>query len=222
MISKSALASGADFALLPGALSGCLSPETLVGFATQLGPLVPRYEKGPLVETLQVVEKTKAKPRSLSAMHGTASFPFHSDMAHWPVPCRYIVLACQNAGDDHRPTGVISWKDIPLSASTNADLKNGIFLVRNGRRSFYCNIQNPTHGFFRFDPGCMAPANIAAKRFVTAFEEASAEARRTTVNWKEGDVLLVDNWRALHARGAGEALGSERLLLRVLCQGSDN
>ena len=39
-----------------------------------------------------------------------------------------------------------------------------------------------------------------------------------SVDWKPGDVLIIDNWRVLHGRGEHENAAPNRKLLRVLVQ----
>src|SRR5215831_5432903 len=35
---------------------------------------------------------------SLSTTYGLGSIPIHTDTAHWPVPCRYLVIGCVDPG----------------------------------------------------------------------------------------------------------------------------
>ena len=55
-------------------------PLTLPGFDT--------------VQTLRPIEKDVSPPNTYSGNYGTDEFPLHTDMAHWAVPPRYLLLRC--------------------------------------------------------------------------------------------------------------------------------
>ena len=44
----------------------------------------------------------------------------------------------------------------------------------------------------------------------------SEEAKRITIDWSEGDLLIIDNWRMLHGRGSAITIDSDRLLIKML------
>ena len=205
------------FIFLPLAVPPDAPADRLVTLASQFGPVRRRARATSPVEPLRILERHAARPRSLSALHGAGRFPFHSDFAHWRIPPRYVLLAATSSVDA-RPTEVLIWRDLCLDF-TDAD--NAIFRVRNGQRSFYTPIRNRRPEFMRFDGGCMVPANYAATRFADSFESLTTTALPVRIQWSPGDVLVLDNWAALHARGGSctSLFNTEARLLRVICGG---
>ncbi|MEU1439349.1 TauD/TfdA family dioxygenase [Streptomyces sp. NPDC005786] len=55
----------------------------------------------------------------------------------------------------------------------------------------------------RYDPGCMLPCDARARQAMQFFQESESLADEH--QWNEpGQVLLIDNRRALHARASAE------------------
>jgi hypothetical protein len=94
-------------------------------------------------------------------------------------------------------------------------LRSGVFLVRNGRRSWYSTVLCDKGPFIRFDPGCMAPANERGKLVDSLITARIEAARSTRIEWARGDALVVDNWKVLHGRDGADG-DDDRLLLRAL------
>src|SRR5690606_448828 len=67
-------------------------PEThMASVAQALGqPLVP-WEGG-LIQDL--LPRNAAMPNTYSGIYGLNPFPFHTDLAHWRLPPRYLLLRC--------------------------------------------------------------------------------------------------------------------------------
>lgn len=193
-------------------------PEVLIAIARQLGNITPG-RKGQKLETLTPVSSDAAHPNSLSARYGRSAFPFHTDGAHFPIPARYIVLACVKPGSLQTPTVLIRFDDLQLSEEGLDMLERGIFLIRNGRHSFYSSIYRASTGFVRFNRDCMKPVNDVARSGVVHVTEALDSASPLSINWSVGDVLFFDNWRVLHARGLNNAqTSSDRTLIRIAIQ----
>jgi hypothetical protein len=102
----------------------------------------------------------------------------------------------------------------PLTMSSEA-LRHGMFLVRHGRDSFYTPVLSGSR--YRYDPGCMTPCDARALEVQGYFEQQFSHA--SAHEWSAvGQILVVDNYRALHAR-AGMAEGDlERELTRIAFQ----
>ena len=206
------------FAHFSGALPLIDPNVELLAFAAQLGTVQPRWFRSPRVEALRIVRQGEARPRSLSAVCGPGEQPLHTDLAHWRIPLHFIAFACATPDADSRPTLVLPWSHV-IRREVEWDLiRDAVFKVRNGRRTFYAHVRDDKRRFFRFDPGCMVPANGAAQDFVRFYEDACAIAEPTAIVWSPGDVLVIDNWNALHARSRGPSSAcAERRLLRVQC-----
>lgn len=214
----SILTDNKPFAFFAAALPLVDPTAELVAFTAQLGTAQPRWYRSPRAEWLRINDRTGARPRSLSAICGEGQQPFHTDLAHWRIPLHFIALACASRDGDSRPTLVLPWGRVIRSRGEQDLLRRAVFKVRNGRRTFYAHGLDDKHHFFRFDPGCMAPANVAAQDFVRFFEDACAIVQATVITWSPGDVLVINNWNTLHARsGATGTTFSRKRLLRVQC-----
>lgn len=87
-----------------------------------------------------------------------------------------------------------------------------MFLVQNGRDSFYAPARSGAR--YRFDPGCMTACDARAREVEEYFTSQLAQA--ATYEWTaSGQVLVIDNQQALHARSAVVEGDSDRELIRV-------
>lgn len=148
---------------------------------------------GPDIEVLRAKSALEAHPQSLSALHGLGAFPLHIDGAHLRRPPQWLVLE----GPGRVGTG--GTLVLGSAAWDNGDdcLRRGMFKVGFGRAAFYAPAVDD--GGLRFDAGCMAPADGAARRAADHFARLRDLAR--THEWDAGPtLLLVDNRQALHGR----------------------
>jgi hypothetical protein len=174
---------------------------------------------GQKIEPLIPTEQARANAKSLSVAHGLGSFPMHTDGAHQLQPPRFVVLVCASPGTSPVPTTLIRFRDLKVTASERTRLEAAPFLVRNGRRSFYSTICSRSRRFIRFDAGCMMPQGSESESSVKLIAHRASEVGFTLVNWRTGDVLVIDNWTVLHGRGLGISEASfDRKLLRVSVQ----
>lgn len=182
--------------------------------ARRLGEITPGRNREAFE---RVVPRTSsaAYAGSLSSRYGLASLPLHVDTAHWPTPCRYLVMACEAVGPAPIPTILLdSWK-VYLSDAENDACKQAVFLIRNGRHSFYGTIRQDDRPFLRIDPGCMTPLSESGALALAAFRAERHEGTYHRHEWKIGEILVIDNWRLLHGRGCGERTEPGRVLLRA-------
>src|SRR5262245_53046643 len=67
-----------------------LSADTIT-IANELGtPLIP-WEHG-LIQGL--APRASSTPNTFSGIYGLNRYPFHTDLAHWSTPPRYLLLRC--------------------------------------------------------------------------------------------------------------------------------
>jgi Taurine catabolism dioxygenase TauD, TfdA family len=174
-----------------------------------------RKGDGP-VSVLRPTPAEEAHPRSLSAIHGMGEQPLHTDGAHLKEPPTFVVLhAAQPNG-----TPTLLWSE--ASNVTNTEhpftrrplcLVGGIFAVRNGSTQFLASAFDDRGGY-RYDPGCMTPADERAHESARHFASLAAAAHRH--EWTEPDqVLVINNRRTLHARAAVDAADADRELTRI-------
>lgn len=168
------------------------------------------------IQALSPRPSSSAKRQSLSGRYGLDNFPLHFDTSHWAIPCRFVVLACANPGTYSAPTAVLDISTVVMSSTDRALAHSSLFLVRNGRRSFYSTVLSSTRAFGRMDPGCMIPLNSHSRRVMSLFEYQRNLGLVSTVTWQSGDVLAIDNWRCLHGRIGSLRAVDGRLLLRML------
>jgi hypothetical protein len=91
-------------------------------------------------------------------------------------------------------------------------LRHGMFLVRNGRDSFYSPAW--TSARYRCDAGCMTPCDARAAEVVRYFEWLLAHA--AVYEWvRESQVFMIDNRKVLHARSAVAPDDMDSELVRV-------
>lgn len=191
--------------------------ERALSMATKLGRPIPSRRGGDLTDVLRPVWAAEAKPRSLSRLYAKGAFPLHTDMAHYPRPCRYLIFACVNPGDGNRPTNLLDSRMLDFSDADKKSLITSPFVIKNGRRSFFSTILSDDGSHLRFDEGCMKPATANGRSAMDLFAPQRVAQWVTPFYWKPGIILILDNWRMLHGRGAGvpTELDSLRTLLRI-------
>jgi len=207
----------ANTARLSGWAVGTMSPTQVRWGVSSLGWEEGATRKGDNpVATLRPTTPEDAHPNSLSAQHGLAEQPLHTDGAHLQEPPHYAVLhAVQPNG-----TPTLLWSY--LSKLTNPDpprvqqptaLVGGIFVVRSGTTRFLAPSFDYGSGY-RYDPGCMTPADQRAHEASRYFTSLAGQAYRH--EWTEpNQVLVIDNRRTLHARAAVSARDTDREITRI-------
>ena len=184
--------------------------------AEKLGVPIGGRDTKVLVEVLKPVPRTGAKPCSLSQLHSTGEFPLHADTAHWPTPCRYIILGCVNPGDSDRATILLNASVLPFTDDELSLLKTEPFRVSNGRKSFFATIRSNRSEYFRIDPGCMQPTSSRGYEALALLSHDRWSHSATRFVWTKGDILIIDNWRTVHGRESASTPDSNRELLRIL------
>jgi hypothetical protein len=155
---------------------------------------------GSSVTTLRSLSHAAAKTRSLSPKYGKGDQPLHTDGAHLGKPPDLVVLTCEGISD----ASTRLWSGITrhgriYSFHLPDHLTHGVFLVVNGKDSFFCTAYSDSG--FRYDPGCMVPCDMRARKTVHYFNAAMKSAVEHT--WDEpGKTLVIDNRKALHARAS--------------------
>jgi hypothetical protein len=168
--------------------------------ANALGkPLTP-WEGG-LVQDL--VPRSIAPPNTYSGIYGLERFPFHTDLAHWRSPPRYLLLRCLT-GYQEVSTHLLDGYSV-IEAVTPNILTRAVFRPRRPRNGELALLRLCAHtdeGYcFRWDEVFLRPASrigdIAAGR---VREEIHKNEQLSIALVNAGDTLLIDNWRMLHSR----------------------
>ena len=187
----------------------------LVSLASTLGDIAPG-RGGRLVESIQPETAEIARAGSLSSKFGLHPLPLHIDTAHWNVPCRYLLLACIDPGPVPTPTLLLDSRTVQLSDRESLACRSAVFAIRNGRFSFYASIMDRDRSFIRLDPGCMRALSDEGTAAIEAFSKERQAIKLIRHDWKQGEILILDNWRTLHARGCEAPTAPGRILFRIM------
>ncbi|VUT13544.1 hypothetical protein SB6421_05491 [Klebsiella huaxiensis] len=141
-------------------------------------------------------------PGAWSNIYSDGKFPPHTDFAYQSSPPKYIMLYCTDNKNSNRSTFVLDIHSIPLSARNK--LSQILWKMSHPERSKALRLLKMSHEYgqsiLRYDPTCMKPyfkKDVWAIDFINSiYNEFSKE-----ITWKEGGVLVIDNWRCLHGRG---------------------
>jgi len=193
------------------------SEANLVWLADQFGKPVPSRRDGPLLNLLTPRTAVTARANTLSSRCGFGPFPFHTDAAHFPTPPRLAFLRQRSRQKTSTPTLVT---DV-LGRATMQErrlLSDCVWVVNGGRGAFYTSIlaTSPRGDCLRYDSYCMRPAHDRFAKVEGLVQEMIAAGPVYKIGWRPNKVLILDNWRVLHARGEVTAENSERVLERVL------
>jgi hypothetical protein len=172
--------------------------------ANALGKLLKLGNGGP-VHRLIPNNRESAAPNTYSGIYGLGQFPFHTDLAHWREPPRYIMLRC-----------VIGFEEVPTFVADGLKLVNIVgpnLLARalvqprrpiNGKLPLL-RIYQPkdTASVLRWDEIFFRPVSRMGKSGVTLFREALDTCTPARIVLAlPGDTLIIDNWRVLHGRSS--------------------
>ncbi len=182
-----------------------LSPTLdLVQIARAVGEPVRSLGESDL-EVLKPKATKDARPNTTSGMYGLNAFPPHTDMAHWPVPPRFLAMRTRKAMVGI-PTQLLDREAIKLDAHTNALLRRFVWRITRVRRPYLCSVYFDCHGQsgIRWDTCTMIPqgqiATDVQPRLLELIDSAFRN-ERAEHEWTSADeVLVIDNWRILHAR----------------------
>ena len=188
---------------------------TLTRIASLLGEIAPGRNGLPIEEVVPETVET-ARAGSLSSRFGLSPLPLHTDTAHWSVPCRFLALACVKPGPVPTPTFLLDSRTATLSESEKMACRSAVFAIRNGRSSFYGSIMEGDRPFIRFDPGCMIALSSEGVTALQAFNIERHAGNLQRHEWTVGNILVLDNWRWLHARGYQAQTRRGRMLLRAM------
>jgi L-asparagine oxygenase len=180
-----------------------------ITIATEIGEAITPWERG-LIQTL--VPRASATPNTYSGTYGLGSFPFHTDLAHWRQPPRFLLLRCITGYVDVQ-TLLIDGHALAESVTTNL-LGRAVVKPRrpqSGAISLFRlweAIDNDNYRL-RWDGMFLKPASKVAEIADHCIRTYLADAQPVSIALtRPGDTLLIDNWRMLHARSP-IALGQE-------------
>jgi hypothetical protein len=195
----------------------CSADVEPLAILEQLGPLLTIGPNGANYRDLKPYTKDAAPRGSMSSVTGTSAQPMHTDAAYIPLPPRYIALYCLEAGEAECPTHVWGLDLARLQHDRPNVLCQTTWVVQGGRNPpFYCSIADfqREQVRIRFDPLCMRPVSKQGDTVEKARDALLAYAERVDFQWERGALLIIDNWRTLHARGDGAERAPSRRVRR--------
>ena len=199
--------------------------ETTIAIGRSIGSVVnvPKLlsrDDIPIVQTLKPCGKAEASKNQYSGNYGLNEFPLHTDLAHWAIPPRYLMLRCQKS----------SWTVATrlLASSTLASMLDTTILRqalvrprRPGRNGILCLLPLTFYAEgisgIRWDPLFLIPMNEAAGRVAkTMLTHDWQQSKLISLTLAEpGDTLILDNWRILHGRSKISRTEIDRRLERI-------
>ena len=185
--------------------------------AVNIGPPRAEARDQQLVRKISPQDSAVAPHNTLSSRYGAGSFPPHTDTAYWRQPARYVLFRCVNAGKARRVTRIFYTRDWQLSRADESLLCRAVWKVKAVRPFLASFAQRKDDQLlFRFDLDCMVPMSNDAQAALDLFRSCLVASRQITIDWSEGDVLVIDNWRCIHARGMAIVRDEDRVLERIL------
>jgi L-asparagine oxygenase len=152
---------------------------------------------------------------------GFGSLPLHTDLAHWFLPPRYILLRCV-VGSPNVATQVLHHRVVGANVPETL-MKQALFSPRRRVEGKMYLVRLLTDQMFRWDELFLEPKNRAAHEVRQLMVECAKQLKPASFNFKRaGQTLLIDNWRALHGRSAVTAPDAGRCLQRIYLDGITN
>lgn len=173
--------------------------------------------EGGLVQ--QIIPRETSTPNTYSGIYGLGRFPFHSDLAHWPEPPRYLLLRCLK-GYAEVPTLLVDGRTLAKAVSPKI-LSRAIVRPRRPRAGVLpflrlCEQTDDDGQRLRWDEVFLTPASKVGEIAYAAIHAwlADCQPLRCCLD-AAGDVLVIDNWRMLHARAPVPVGRQDRHIERV-------
>lgn len=153
--------------------------------------------------------------------YALSRLPLHTDLAHWAVPPRYLILRCV-VGSPDVVTHVVHQREILRSIPVEL-IDRAILRPRRRLEGRMFLLRMRYAGIFRWDPLFLEPDNVEAQLVRNHLaEESSRFVPDEIVMDQPGRVVLIDNWKVLHGRGAVPLSGASRRLERIYLEDKRN
>lgn len=162
---------------------------------------------------------TTAKPKNTYAGNfGFDALPMHTDLAHWHLPPRYVLLRCI-VGDPDVFTRLIHSNEV-LRQFPNDLVARALFRPRRRLSGKLFLLRLRQNEIFRWDQLFLTPENREGKEIwewmISSGGVAHGRNAVEIVLDKPGRTILLDNWNVLHSRGpVNPASSVSRRIARV-------
>ena len=189
-----------------------LGSNSAIELAEKIGiPYCPKSY--PFVQSLVPSRASVDTCHTYSGVFGLEEFPFHTDLAHWFVPPRYLLLRC--VVPDRRVTTPIVHSGIVVEAIGSERLRRARFRPRKRLKEKMFQIRIFSGDCFRWDSIFIEPVSRIGhevKAEILGLDYRSV-SRKIALE-QAGEWVLIDNWKVMHARSFVPP-GSSRLVERV-------
>jgi len=187
--------------------------------ANALGQPITPWEGGLIQE---LVPRATSTPNTYSGIFGLDRFPFHTDLAHWRLPPRYLLLRCVRGFADV-PTLLLDGCSL-IDIVTLDVLTRAIFKPRRPQDGAITLLRlcEPTDNGYRlrWDEIFLKPGSKVGDIANQRVRECLADCKPAAISLIHlGDTLLIDNWRMLHARAPIPAGRENRKIERIYLEG---
>lgn len=172
-------------------------------------------------------ENLEATPRGIKGLntyggnYGLDALPFHTDLAHWFRPPRYVLLRCI-VGAKNVQTRIVHRRALAPDVPEEL-MKRAMFCPRRRLEGKMYLLHMLTDEVFRWDELFLVPKNQPAvevrQRMLNALPRIGAT---DIVLVQPGHTLLIDNWQALHGRGPVPTSDAARCLDRIYLEGAEH
>jgi L-asparagine oxygenase len=174
--------------------------------------------------SVDMLETTAPGTKPLNTYGGNyarASLPLHTDLAHWAVPPRYLILRCI-VGSPDVATHVVHHREIARRMPEKS-IDRALLRPRRRLDGRMFLLRMRYDGIFRWDSLFLEPDNAEAREVRELFaDEPACFERQEIVMDRPGKALLIDNWTVLHGRSAVPPLAVHRRLERVYLEDRPN
>jgi alpha-ketoglutarate-dependent taurine dioxygenase len=196
---------------------GDATDEDLINLAEAFGRIVVEPRDPRPVRAISPSREADARQNTLSSRYGFGAFPFHTDTAYRREPAALVVMYCAGPGQGDRQTLVSDARGWGLSDDESYLLTRSLWRVQREREAFLVRLGSRTLAGLqlRYDPHCMSPVGSESADAGRLVEERST-AHHVAITWSAGDLLILDNRRATHARTSALRDDPERTLKRIL------
>ena len=185
--------------------------------AAEIGHVL-HIENIPLVQLLKPLESKKSTKNLYSGNFGLDSFPLHTDLAHWFVPPRYILLRCIE-GAENVFTSVLAIDNL-LENLNKTTISKAMFKPRKKIKGKFSLLKfrqrYGSDSIYRWDSIFLMASNYEAQEIKLHLQKVNKKQRFHKLYFQnKGDTLLIDNWATFHGRGPITIGAQNRKIERV-------
>ena len=153
--------------------------------------------------------------------YGLGDLPVLTDLAHWYIPPRYVMLRCI-VGSSLVDTRIVHRKELEHHVP-RALMERALFRPRRRLEGKMYLLKMLTDGILRWDELFLEPDNSTAREVCQLMARMSLNLCHTSVVLdRPGRTVVIDNWNALHGRSEVPSSVTRRLIERVYLEEAKN